>query len=82
MQIVTVVFFLIFMEDYVEHKNGKKKQVYAPVLFGSQLSNASQLKMFTYCEEILAFFRFRILLPFYLGCRKSCDCFNQKQQSN
>ena len=44
------------IEDYSVEKDGKKKQAYAPVSFGSQLFNTSQLKMSTYCEEFLALY--------------------------
>ena len=44
--------FVLMIEDYLE-KDGKKKQAYAPVSFGSQLFNTSQLKMSTYCKEFL-----------------------------
>ena len=33
------------IDDYLVEKDGKKKQAYAPVSFGSQLFNTSQLKM-------------------------------------
>ena len=46
--------FVLMIEDYLEQKDGKKKQAYAPVSYGSQLFNASQLKMSTYCKEFLA----------------------------
>ena len=44
------------IEDYLELKDGKKKQTYAPVSYGSQLFNASQLKMSTYCKDFLALY--------------------------
>ena len=46
--------FVLMIEDYLEQKDGTKKQAYAPVSFGSQLFNTSQLKMSTYCKEFLA----------------------------
>ena len=42
---------VLMIEDYLEHKDGTKKHAYAPVSFGSQLFNTSQLKMSTYCKE-------------------------------
>ena len=44
------------IEDYLVEKDGKKKQAYAPVSFGSQFFNTSQLKMSTYCKEFLALY--------------------------
>ena len=35
--------FVLMIEDYLEQKDGKTKQAYAPVSYGSQLFNASQL---------------------------------------
>ena len=35
--------FVLMIEDYLDEKDGKKKQAYAPVSFGSQLFNTSQL---------------------------------------
>ena len=43
--------FFLMIEDYLEQKDGKKKQAYAPVSYGSQLFNASQLKMSTYSKK-------------------------------
>ena len=48
--------FVLMIEDYLEQKDGNNKQVYAPVSYGSQLFNASQLKMSTYCKEFLALY--------------------------
>ena len=48
--------FVLMIEDYLEQKGGKNKQAYAPVSYGSQLFNASQLKMSTYCKEFLALY--------------------------
>ena len=48
--------FVLMIEDYLVEKDGKKKQAYAPVSFGSQLFNTSQLKMSTYCKEFLALY--------------------------
>ena len=48
--------FVLMIEDYLEQKDGTKKQAYAPVSFGSQLFNTSQLKMSTYCKEFLALY--------------------------
>ena len=45
--------FVLMIEDYLEQEDGKKKQAYAPVTYGSQLVNASQLKMSMYCKELL-----------------------------
>ena len=44
------------IEDYLVESNGKKKQEYAPVSFGSQLFNTSQVKVSTYCKEFLALY--------------------------
>ena len=44
------------IEDYSVEKDVKEKHAYAPVSFGSQLFNTSQLKMSTYCKEILALY--------------------------
>ena len=46
--------FVLMIEDYLEHKDGTKKHAYAPVSFGSQLINTSQLKISPYCKEFLA----------------------------
>ena len=48
--------FVLMIEDCLEQKDAKKKQAYAPVSYGSQLFNASRLKMSTYCKEILALY--------------------------
>ena len=48
--------FVLMIEDYLVEKVGKKKQAYAPVSFGSQLVNLSQLKMSTYCKALLALY--------------------------
>ena len=48
--------FVLMIEDYLVEKDGKTKQAYAPVSFGSQLFNISQLKMSTYCKEFLALY--------------------------
>ena len=48
--------FVLMIEDYLVEKDGKKKQAYAPVSFGSQLFNRSQLKMSTNCKEFLALY--------------------------
>ena len=44
------------IENYLVEKDGKKKQACAPVFFGSQLFNTSQLKMSTYCKEFLVLY--------------------------
>ena len=46
--------FVLMIEDYLVEMGGKKKQAYAPVSFGSQFFNTSQLKKSTYCKEFLA----------------------------
>ena len=48
--------FVLMIKDYLERKDGKKKQAYAPVSYGSQSFNASQLKMSTFCKEFLALY--------------------------
>ena len=59
------------IEDYLEQKDGKKKQAYAPVSYGSQLFTASQIKMSTYCKEILAlFFALEYFSHFIWGAEK------------
>ena len=35
--------FVVMIEDYLERKDGERKQAYAPVSYGSQLFNTSQL---------------------------------------
>ena len=45
--------FVLIIEDYLVEKDGKKKQAYAPVSFGSHSFNTSQLKLCTYCKEFL-----------------------------
>ena len=47
--------FVLMIEDYLVEKDGKKK-AYAPVSFGSQLFNTSQLKTSTYCKEFLSLY--------------------------
>ena len=44
------------IEDYLVEKDGKNKQGFSPVSFGSQWFNTSQLKMSTYCKEFLALY--------------------------
>ena len=44
------------IEDYLEHKDGTKKHAYAPVSFGSELFNTSQLELSTYCKEFFALY--------------------------
>ena len=46
--------FVLTIDDYLEQKDEKKKQAYAPVSYRSHFFNASQLKMSTYCKEFLA----------------------------
>ena len=59
------------IEDYLEQKDGKKKQAYAPVSYRSQLFNASQLKMSTYCKEFLAlYFALEFFSHFIWGADK------------
>ena len=48
--------FVLIIEDYFKHKDGSKKQAYAPVSFASQILITSHLKMSKYCKEILALF--------------------------
>ena len=48
--------FVLMIEDYLVEKDGRKKQAYEPVSFGSQLFLTSQLKMSTYCKEYLALY--------------------------
>ena len=45
--------FVLMIEDYLKHKDGTKKQAYAPVSCSSQPFNTSQLEMSTYCKEFL-----------------------------
>ena len=59
------------IEDYLEQKDGKKKQAYAHVSYGSQLFIASQSKMSTYCKEFLAlYFALRYSSHFFWGAEK------------
>ena len=63
--------FVLMIEDYLEQKDGKKKQAYAPVSYGSQLFNASQLKKSTYCKEFLAlYFALEYFSLFIWGAQK------------
>ena len=63
--------FVLMFEDYLEQKDGKKKQAYAPVSYGSQLFNASQLKMSTYCKEFPAlYFALEYFSHFIWGAEK------------
>ena len=63
--------FVLMIEDYLEQKDGKKKQAYAPVSYGSQLFNASRLKMSTYCNEFLAlYFALEYFSHFIWGAEK------------
>ena len=63
--------FVLMIEHYLEQKDGKKKQAYAPVSYGSQLFNASQLKMSTYCKEFLAlYFALEFFSHFIWGAEK------------
>ena len=63
--------FVLMIEDYLEQNFGKKKQAYAPVSYGSQLFNASQIKMSTYCREFLAlYFALEYFCHFSWGAEK------------
>ena len=63
--------FVLMIEDYIEQKDGKKKQAYAPVSYGSQLFNASQLKISTYCKDFLAlYFALEYFSYFIWGAEK------------
>ena len=63
--------FVLMIEDYLEQKDGTKRQAYAPVSFGSQLFNTSQLKMSTYCKEFLAlYFALEYFSHFIWGAEK------------
>ena len=42
---------VLLIEDYLYRKGGTRKQAFAPVLFGFQFFNTSQLKMSTYCKK-------------------------------
>ena len=48
--------FVLMIEDYLVEEDGKKKQAYEPVFFGSQLFNTSQLKLSTYCKQFLTLY--------------------------
>ena len=48
--------FVLKIEDYLVKNDAVKKQAYAPVSFGSQLFNTSQLKVSTYSKELLALY--------------------------
>ena len=63
--------FGLMNEDYLYQKGGTKKQAYAPVLFGSQLFNTSQLKMSTYCKDFVAlYFALEYFSHFIWGAEK------------
>ena len=63
--------FVLMIEDYLEQKDGKTKQAYGPVSYRSQLFNASQLKMSTYCKKFLAlYFALECFLHFIWGAEK------------
>ena len=63
--------FVLMIEDYLEQKDGNKKKAYAPVSYGSQLFNASQLKMSTYCKKFLAlYFALECFSHFIWGAEK------------
>ena len=68
--------FVLMIKDYLVENDGKKKQAYAPVSFGSQLFNTSQLKMSTYCKEFLALYFAPEHFSLRLGCRKTSDSFD------
>ena len=59
------------IEDYLYQKGGTQKQAYAPVSFGSQLFNTSQLKMSTYSKGFLAlYFALEYFSHFIWGAEK------------
>ena len=63
--------YVLMIEDCLVENDGKKKQAYAPVSFGSQLFNTSQLKMSTYCKEFLAlYFALEYFSHFIWGAEK------------
>ena len=63
--------FVLMIEDYLEQKDGKKKQTYAPVSYGSQLFNASQLRTSMYFKELLAlYFALECFSQFIWGAEK------------
>ena len=63
--------FVLMIKDYLEQKDGKKKQANAPVSYGSQLFNVSQLKMSTYCKKLLAlYFALEYFSHFIWGAEK------------
>ena len=63
--------FVLMIEDYLEQKDRKKKQTYAPVSYGLKSFNASQLKMSTYCKEFLALYFALEYFSHFSGCLKT-----------
>ena len=73
--------FVLMIEDYLEQKDGRK-QAYAPVSYGSQLFNASQLKMSTFCKEFLAlYFALEYFSIFIWGAEKPVIILTDKSLS-
>ena len=59
------------IEDYLEQKDRKRKQAYAPVSYGSQFFNASQLNLSKYCKEFQAlYFALEYFSDFIWGAEK------------
>ena len=48
--------FVLMVEDYVNETGKKEKKTYAPVMFGSHLFNATQLKFSIYYKEFLVLY--------------------------
>ena len=63
--------FVLMIEDYLEQKDEKRKQAYAPVSYGSQLFNANQFKKSTYCKKFLTlYFALEYFSHFIWGAEK------------
>ena len=48
--------YVLLVEDYLKNDKQKEQKTYAPVSFGSKLSNKAQLKLSIFCKEILALY--------------------------
>ena len=48
--------FVLMIEDYILDQKNKKRNLYAPVAFGTKLFNESQLKFSTYYKEFLGLY--------------------------
>ena len=64
--------FVLMIEDYNQKgKTDTKVKSYAPVSYGSRLSNSGQLKISTYCKRFLAlYFALENFSNYIWGCKK------------